>query len=161
MLSRRVVALVVIVVSIALSAMLFMVYYYTPAGNTLFFVYGDAFCPHCERFVEFLRDNHYNYYFCNLESSKTCSISYINITSELGLPEAVPLTVVVKNNHIIAIIIGEVEDKGFLEQLAKQNPSEEIPVYYSTNLVGHINIPDTIQKQIISNIIKLSEHKNG
>jgi len=149
---RRTLLLLVMLVSIVLLSSITVL----ADNGVLYYVYGMHTCPHCHRMVEFLKENHYNYYFCDLASSKTCAEYFMKFINVMKLPEAVPITVVIKNKTILAIVIGEAENKTFLDHLASLKPSLKIPVYYSTQYAGYLQVTNmTAMHEIVENLIYL------
>ena len=87
-------------------------------------VYGIEYCHSCISFKNFLDNNGFDYEYRDL-TNETYSREYLEITmlitnsSELSINDiVVPLTIIYDlNGYPVAIIIGDIEDRGLIEDL--------------------------------------------
>ncbi len=100
-----------------------------------FYIYGMHTCPHCTSLKEFLASQYGNdsIYFCDLLDPHTsCADRFINLISIAGLPNSVPLTVVIKDLEVKAIVLGKVINKTFWDDILMTHKSFEVPIYFGT-----------------------------
>ncbi len=107
-----------------------------------FYVYGDHECPHCRAMISFLNKTYgsEHVFFCDLRSNKTCVNKLeklYNLTHQEFLLY-IPQTYIVYNCTVSALVIGEAENKAFLESLFKTNTGNKIPVYMGEEHIANI-----------------------
>lgn len=102
-----------------------------------FYIYGQHTCSHCKAMHRFLEENYGREHvvFCDLLVHRMCSERYGELVS-MGFPSAVPITFIVYNGTVSAVIVGEVEDRQFINGLLHVNKDNIVPVYASTRYVG-------------------------
>lgn len=117
------------------------------SDNYYFYVYGLHTCLHCRAMIKFLNETYgsEHLYFCDLNTNTTCYQKFIKLTNA-GLPGYVPTVFIVYNCTVTAVLIGEYEDKSFINQFMKTNMNKTIPIY----VVGQGYMGDLIIKDHIS-----------
>ncbi len=117
-------------------------------GGGYFYIYGMHTCPYCTSLKEFLASQYGNdsVYFCDLlNEESTCAERFINFTSSVGLPESVPLTFVIKDLDVKAIVIGAVTNRGFWDSILNTPKSNEIPIYVGGRAYYALLVNDTLR----------------
>ena len=112
----------------------------TCMSKILFYEYGTSKCPHCSAMHVFLEKNYPgSHYFCDIATNRICVKYFVHYLNATGLPGLVPQVIVVKNaSYVVAIVIGEIENKTFFDSLSRLEPSTRIPIYEGGSLVGYI-----------------------
>ncbi len=110
-----------------------------------FYIYGKYGCEHCramkQYFIMWYGKQHV--FFCPIEETANCARRFIVLCRALGLEAAVPLTLVIKNNSVVAIVQGEVDDREFWDRLLTTNlSSKNISIYFGPNIVGYVIVKD-------------------
>ena len=117
-------------------------------SNYVLYVMGDSRCPSCSRLEEFLRGVGLNYCLCPLSNS-TCLSKYYWLVNTFKLPTYIPLTIVIANSTVKAVVIGAVTNESFWINLIRSYVSDEVPYYYGTKLVKYLGIdPKELLKHI-------------
>lgn len=136
---------------LALISAVFLISIFTAQINVLaqnsdqvdyyFYMYGHHTCPHCRAMHEFLVENYGREHviFCDISEDKTCSEKFGELVS-MGFPAAVPITFVTYNNTISAVILGEAEDKQFIDGLLHVNKDNIVPIYVGTQYGGMLTL---------------------
>ncbi len=106
-------------------------------ANYYFYIYGEHECPHCGAMFRFLVKTYGREHviFCDISGDKTCMDKFSTLVS-MGFPAAVPLTFIVYNGTISAVILGEAEDKQFIDGLLHLNMKNTVPIYAGTQYGG-------------------------
>ncbi len=109
------------------------------------YIYGSHGCPHCramkEHFIEWYGDQHV--FFCPVDRAGTgCAQRFFALCRALGLELAVPLILVIKNGSVVAIVQGEVDDRGFWEKLLSIGPSRNVSIYFGPYPIGYAIVKD-------------------
>ncbi len=113
-----------------------------------FYMYGSSACPHCARLHGFFEQYYRGHYsFCDMEYSRGCRDAWLAAASAAGLRGdelGIPTVFVVVNGSLAAVVVGEVEDKGFWDRLASSSPvnGSLVPLYYGPSFVRYLNISD-------------------
>ena len=111
-----------------------------------FYIYGDHECPHCRAMRDFLNKTYGSdhVFFCDLRSNKTCvdKLGKLYSLTHQEFMLYVPQTYIVYNCTVSALVIGEAEDKAFLESLFKTNTGNKIPVYMGEEHIANIVVKD-------------------
>ncbi|GEM_PF-2401034 len=111
-----------------------------------FYIYGDHECPHCNAMKDFLTKTYgsEHVFFCDLRSNKTCvdKLGKLYSLTHQEFLLYVPQTYIVYNCTVSALVIGEAEDKAFLESLFKTNTGNKIPVYMGEEHIANIVVKD-------------------
>ncbi len=123
-------------------------------SNYLFFEYGDSQCPHCAAQHKFFLNNYgsEHHVFCDIRTNQTCMLFFAKYLKVTGLPASVPQTLVFVDGHLNAIVIGEVEDKGFWDNLIGIKPSYEVKLYLGEEAKTSVNLT---KKELIAFIEEL------
>jgi len=110
-------------------------------NNYLFFEYGDSQCPHCAAQHRFFLNNYGSdhHVFCDIRTNQTCMLFFAKYLKVTGLPASVPQTLVFVDGHLNAIVIGEVEDKNFWDNLIGIKPSYEVKLYLGEEARTSVN----------------------
>ncbi len=120
-----------------------------------FYIYGDHECPHCHAMWRFLNKTYGSdhVFFCDLRSNKTCvdKLGKLYSLTHQEFLLYVPQTYIVYNCTVSALIIGEAEDKEFLESLFKTNTGNKIPVYMGEEHIANIVVKD--QKEFLKEYV--------
>ena len=108
--------------------------------NYNFVTFGSKTCPHCRNLHDFFSKNYQGrYYFLWVEDSDGSRLFYELYKAEVkhGLSQdyayAVPQTLVLRDGAPIAVVIGEVTDVKFWNQLISGEATGEIPVYLGSS----------------------------
>ncbi len=109
------------------------------------YIYGSYGCPHCgamkEHFAEWYGEQHV--FFCPVDRAGTgCVQRFYTLCRALGLELAVPLILVIRNNSVVAIVQGEVDNRGFWDALLSTKPSRNISIYFGSNIIGYVIVKD-------------------
>lgn len=112
------------------------------ASNYVFYIYGSDGCPHCTALKNYLNSWYgpSNVYFCGFEGNSSCVERFINFCADLGLRPSIPLTFVVVDGSVRAVVFGEVSSKSFWDSLLKLPESNDVPLYFGSELAGHITV---------------------
>jgi len=112
-------------------------------ANYNFITFGSKTCPHCKNLHDFFSKNYQGrYYFLWVEDADGSRLFYELYKAEInhGLSQdyayAVPQTLVLRDGAPIAVVIGEVTDVKFWNQLTSSEVTGEIPVYLGSNKYG-------------------------
>lgn len=101
-------------------------------NNTLyyFYIYGLYSCSHCRAMKETLIKNYgeEHVYFCSLDNEGENRTRFIELVNK-GFPESVPLTFIVYNYTVSAVIIGEYSNIDFINNLLRTNRENKAPIY--------------------------------
>ncbi len=125
-------------------------------NNFFLFEYGSSKCPHCVPLHEFLIQNYDgHHYFCDISVNRTCLVYFNEFLNATGLPGYIPQTIVIKGEHVVALVIGEVRDKVFWDGLIKGSASNNVPVYLGAEEKGYMVIPLSSQPLFIKEYIPL------
>jgi len=101
----------------------------TALPNPCILMFGLTTCPHCHNMYEFFQ-KHYpdNYRAFWIDTDRTAAelfMMLVDIETKNGVPQhyamAVPQTVIVVNSKVKAVVIGEVQEAEFWENLLKNN----------------------------------------
>jgi cytochrome c biogenesis protein CcdA len=113
-------------------------------GNFLLYIYGSEGCPHCRALKDYFTSwyGSSNTYFCSLDSNTSCVERFLNFYYSLNMSASIPLTFVVVNGSVRAVVIGEVGSRSFWDSLLSLNESNTIPLYISSNLLGYLMVED-------------------
>ncbi|MCY0868680.1 MAG: hypothetical protein OWQ48_05575 [Desulfurococcus sp.] len=110
------------------------------SASVTIYMYGVSWCPHCRNMKTFLGEKYPGIFtYCEVDTVEACSRAFTEWLKETGLPGYVPQTLIVKNGRITAVIIGEVLNESFINNLVSLEPGESIPVYQGTQLYGMLN----------------------
>lgn len=133
--------LIILVVFITLIAYLVPLY---GDGNYLLYIYGSEGCPHCNALKNYFNSwyGSSRIYFCSLEGNSSCVERLLKFCNELGLSVSVPLTFVVVDGSVRAVVFGEVGNKSFWDDLIKLPESNDLPLYLGSQLGGYIRVSD-------------------
>lgn len=125
-------------------------------NNFFLFEYGSSKCPHCVPLHEFLVQNYDgHHYFCDISVNRTCLVYFNEFLNATGLPGYIPQTLVIKGDHIVAVVIGEVRNKTFWDSLISSNATNKVPVYLGTEEKGYMLISLSNQSLFIKEYIPL------
>ena len=130
----------------------------------LYYMYGMHTCPHCRDMYHFLSTNFpNNYYFCDIASSAKCGEYFKKYLKETELPGYIPQIIVVKNtSYVLAIVIGEIENKTFFDELAKLQPSTRVPIYETNKLIRYLQLKNMTEHQRLLALLYLPRQvQNG
>lgn len=142
--------------------------------GVVLYIYGMTTCPYCERLHEFLGANYPNLTtFCAIDRVQSCDSAFSKQTEVLlrrfnasislstyilhRLFTSVPRTLIVKDRtHILAVVVGLVENTDFWNNLTCLEPSSKIPLFYGTTEIGYIDIdvseqPSLLREWIVDN----------
>ena len=116
------------------------------------FVYGSSGCKACRLLEEFLLE-HYGSMtiFCDIAANKSCRVRFFELIREYGMPPEIPTTFIVGREGIVAVIVGDVENKTYWEALIHSKPESpnRIPIYGGgSRVIKYLNIED--QSEFIS-----------
>ena len=103
-----------------------------PNSSVYLFVYGSSGCKACIPFKKFLSENYGGIMiFCDLATNSSCRLRFFDLISTNEVPPEIPMTFVVSKEGIVAIVVGDVEDKSFWDKLISSKPtsSTSIPIY--------------------------------
>ncbi len=125
--------------------------------NYYFYVYGEHTCPACRAMLGFLRNNYgvEHVCFCDLVSNKTCYDKFYELY-ERGIPGYVPVTFIVYNCTVTAVIIGVYTDKDFINNFMYTNHNVTIPIYMEGKIYGYLNLQD--QEAFINYYLRCSRY---
>jgi len=120
-------------------------------GDFLLYIYGSEGCPHCKALKNYFTSwySPSNTYFCSLDSDTSCVERFLTFCYSLNMSASVPLTFVVVNGSVRAVVVGEVSNKSFWDSLLSLKESNTIPLYIGSNLLGYLMIEN------ISNFTKV------
>ncbi|MCX8186555.1 MAG: hypothetical protein N3G48_05555 [Sulfolobales archaeon] len=112
------------------------------ATNYLLYIYGSEGCPHCSALKNYFNSwyGSTNFYFCSFELNSSCAERLIKFCSDLGISPSIPLTFVVVDGSIRAVVFGEVGNKSFWDALLKIPESTDVPLYLGSQLGGYIRV---------------------
>ncbi len=117
-------------------------------GSYVLYVMGDPRCHACASLKSFLDKVDLKYYFCSL-LNKTCSDRYYWFLRKFNIPPYIPLTFVIANSSIKAVVIGSVNDEGFWLRLINSCVEGNVPLYEGTKLSKYLNVtPKELLKEI-------------
>jgi cytochrome c-type biogenesis protein len=113
-------------------------------GNFLLYIYGSEGCPHCRALKDYFTSWYgpSNTYFCSFDNNVSCVERFLNFYHSLNMSASIPLTFVVVNGSVRAVVIGEVGSRSFWDSLLSLNESNTIPLYISSNLLGYLVVED-------------------
>ena len=134
------------------------------AGSSLtnynFITFGSKTCPHCKNLHDFFSKNYQGRYcFFWVEDSDGSRLFYELYTVEInhglsqGYAYAVPQTLVLRDGAPIAVVIGEVTDVGFWNQLVSSDVTGEIPIYLGSNK-HNVVLPNESLAKLLSDLEK-------
>jgi len=120
--------------------------------TTCLFVYGSSGCKACRSLEEFLL-KHYGSItiFCDIATNKSCRVRFFELIREYEMPPEIPTTFIVGREGIVAVIVGDVENKTYWEALIRSKPESpnRIPIYGGgSRVVKYLVIED--QSEFIS-----------
>ncbi len=111
-------------------------------------IYGAHGCPHCDRFRAWLRSVGANFKFCDVQVNATCLQIAKNLVNELGVPPAIPMSVVEVrlskpidgHDVFVFMLIGEFENSKawFMLRPKLSGGATLIPSYVSSNSVKYV-----------------------
>lgn len=110
--------------------------------NYYFYVYGSHKCPHCKAVIEFLNSTYgkEHLYFCDMDTNITCYQKFLELYSA-GVPGYIPAVFIVYNCTVAAVLIGECEDRTFIDRLMQVNKNNSVPIYFAgQNYYGELVI---------------------
>ncbi|MEM4907068.1 MAG: hypothetical protein QXV34_06715 [Sulfolobales archaeon] len=112
------------------------------SANYLLYIYGSDGCPHCTALKNYFNSwyGSSNVYFCSLERNSSCAERLLKFYTDLGLGVSVPLTFVVVDGNVRAVVLGEVSDKSFWDGLLKLPETNDLPFYLGRQLGGYIRV---------------------
>ena len=124
-----------------------------------FYIYGQHECPYCRAMRDFLTKTYgsEHVFFCDISSNETCRDKLYRLYALTHKPIFfyVPQTYIVYNCTVTVLIIGEVEDKEFLESFFRTNIDNKIPIYerYYTGVkyAGNLVVKD--QKEFLKEYV--------
>lgn len=119
------------------TALLAAAYVATCSGLTLY-VYGDPHCSACRVLKDFLDRAGIPYYFCPL-SEKNCTLRYYRLVKEAKIPPYIPVTLVISEGGVKAVVVGAVRSEDFWRSLAMLGGSE-VAVYNGVARTGMAKI---------------------
>ncbi len=107
------------------------------------FEYGSSGCPHCSALHQFLLDKYgeEHHIFCDIATNDTCAQYFAKFLSASKLPGYVPQTFVFKEGKLMAMVIGEIEDVNFWNNILSQQPSDNITIYYGGEPAAYLYLP--------------------
>lgn len=110
------------------------------SNNTHIYMYGSSTCPHCRVMQSFLDKYFPHYTFCDMNTNRTCVELFTRLINITGTPPSIPIIVVVDNNSIKGIIIGEYTNITFWNDMimSKRNGTSSIPIYSDGRIIGYI-----------------------
>jgi cytochrome c-type biogenesis protein len=125
--------------------------------NYYFYVYGEQTCFACKEMLSFLKSNYGEEHicFCDLTNNVKCYNKFYKLYSK-GIPGYVPVTFIVYNCTVTAVIIGAVTDKGFIDSFMYTNHNITVPIYMGKKIWGYLNIGD--QKTFINYYLKCNNY---
>jgi len=145
--SSRLIALALVGLAIALVPVALQpIAIHASALNAEFYMYGMSTCPHCRALHELLVKTFgsSSVYFCGINHCEYCRRRLLELYKIIGMEPVVPLTVVVCNGCVKAIVIGEVDDVGFWRSIVSSNHSSyRVPVYAGTSLFEYLVFNDS------------------
>ncbi len=113
-------------------------------SSVYLFVYGSSGCKACIPLKGFLSENYGNItIFCDLATNSSCRLRFFDLISNYEVPPEIPMTFVVSERGIIAIVVGDVQDKQFWDELIHSQPTSltSIPIYGgSYRIIKYLNI---------------------
>jgi len=112
------------------------------SSNYVFYIYGSLKCGSCASLVNFFKDEGLNYYFCSFENM-SCATRFSSLVEGYGVPDITPLTLVIVNDSVVAIVGGDVHNKDFWLGLLSKNYGGKIPIYLFTMGKGFIEGVDS------------------
>ncbi len=123
--------------------------------NYFFFEYGSSGCPHCVPQHEFFLKSYgvKHHFFCDIATNKTCLLYFVKYLNRTGLPPYVPQTLVFVNGRLVAVVIGELEEKPFWDSLISSSPGKAIPVYFEDTPKKYLNISLAEMPGFINDVI--------
>ncbi len=116
----------------------------TVASSTeyMLLVYGSRLCPHCNNLIKYLSDTYGEDYilYYDMAINNTYRELFEKIVSILQLPPnliAIPFTIVICNNTVTGVVVGDIEDKELWDKLiSKPNTENTIPIYIGAIVNG-------------------------
>ncbi len=148
MLGRRIVVLAVVMLAI-IAAPLIGLSFQTP--DPYYLIYGTTVCPHCKALHQFMETEFPNNFgFCPINTDDSCAMLYQLLHVFLGLPmnstyAAVPFTLVVRDERLVGIVIGEMENRTFWESF---EPTDRVEIYFGDYLRGYITTNQTLATEL-------------
>ena len=119
-------------------------YVATSNSSVYLFVYGSSGCKACIPLKEFLLENYGNMtIFCDLATNSSCRLRFFDLISSYEVPPEIPMTFVVSERGIIAVVVGDVRDKPFWDELIHSQPTSltSIPIYGgSRRIIKYLNV---------------------
>ncbi len=127
--------------------------------KTLFIVYGSSSCPYCKILANFLKEEYgeEKVVFCDTKNDPACDKLYDELVELIDFQPLIPLTCVVRDNRVVAIIQGAVLDKGYWDKVL-ENPPDPPEVFIRKVIrgVGRIEKNTRFDEEKIMKIIKTS-----
>ncbi len=113
-------------------------------GSFLLYIYGSEGCPHCKALKNYFTSwyGSSNTYFCSLDTNASCVERFLTFYHSLNMSASIPLTFVVVNGSVRAVVIGGVSNRSFWDSLLSLKESNAIPLYIGDNLLGYLMIED-------------------
>jgi len=125
-----------------------------------FIMFGSKTCPHCKALHNFFNTNYQGrFYVFWVEDVAGSNLFYKLAATEInyGLSQdyaiAVPQTLVLREGTPIAVVIGEVENTEFWNQLVLSNTTSKVSVYLGSSKSG-IVIPSESLENLLSDLEK-------
>ncbi len=125
------------------------------------YIYTERKCELCEEFVSFakttLANEGYTIKVCYLDVMPECNETY-SFMKSMGLPDIVPMNIIVRKNEVRGIVLGVWEGMPFWYVMrdTKLNGTSIIPVYKWGDLIGFI----TSNSCLIQELPKALEENN-
>ena len=107
------------------------------SSNYVFYIYGSLKCSSCASLVNFFKNEGLNYYFCSFENM-SCASRFSSLIEGYGVPDVTPLTLVIVNDSVVAIVGGDVLNKEFWLGLLNKSYGGKVPIYLFTMGKGFI-----------------------
>ncbi|MCD6323974.1 MAG: hypothetical protein J7L55_02555 [Desulfurococcales archaeon] len=120
-----------------------------------FFEYGSSGCPHCVPQHKFLLKYYgeEHHYFCDVATNRTCLMFYVRYINRTKLPPLVPQTLVFVDGRLVAVVIGENQEKPFWDSLITSGPSTQIPVYFGSTPKKYLNVSESEMPELIKYVV--------
>ena len=131
-------------------------------ANYNFVTFGSKSCPHCKALHDFFSSNYQGRYcFFWVEDTESSKLFYklAVVETNYGLGQyagAVPQTLVFRDGSLIAIVIGEVTDTRFWDQLILSNATNEVAIYLGSTK-SSITIPNESLVSFLTDLEKSIE----
>ncbi len=96
------------------------------------FVYGSVGCKACVSLKEFLLEHYSNItIFCDIATNTSCRVRFFDMISKYEMPPEIPTVFVVGKEGIVAVVIGDVKNLTFWNELIQSAPKSltKIPIY--------------------------------